>query len=64
MLAKIRGWQSIILSFGGRAAHVKFVLQSLPIHIISAISPPKTTLKQIKSLTTDLFWVLEKDKKK
>lgn len=45
VVAKIRGWKARILSFGGRATLIKFVLQSLPIHILSAISLTKTTLK-------------------
>lgn len=43
---------------------VKHVLQSLPIHTLAAISPPKTTIKYITNLAADFFWGLEKEKKK
>jgi len=61
---RISGWQSRLLNFGGRLILVKHVLQSIPIHTMAAISPPKTTLQYIKSLTADFFWGREKDKKK
>lgn len=56
VVKKIRGWQSRILSYSSRATLVKYVSQLLPIHTLSAISPPKTTLKYIKKLTADFFW--------
>jgi len=61
---RISGWQARLLNFGGRLILVKHVLQSIPIHTMAAISPPKTTLQYIKSLTADFFWGREKDKKK
>ncbi|XP_055812082.1 uncharacterized protein LOC129881999 [Solanum dulcamara] len=68
MIAKvlngIRGWQTKMLSFGGRVTLVKSVLQSLPIHLLSAITPTTTTMKQIKRLIFAFFWDWEKDKKK
>ncbi|WMV45629.1 hypothetical protein MTR67_039014 [Solanum verrucosum] len=36
----------------------------MPIHILSAISPPSTTLKQIQSILPDFFWGWREDKKK
>lgn len=62
--SRIRGWHTKILSYGGRATLVRHVLQSLPIHLISDISPPKTSLKQIQRLTTDFFWGWKNDRKK
>lgn len=56
VVSRILGWQSRILSFGGKATLVKHMLQSLPIHLLSAISPPSTTLKQIQALCVDFFW--------
>lgn len=56
VVSKILGWQSKILSYGGRATIIKHVLQSLPIHILSVVSPPTTTLKQIKSIIANFFW--------
>ena len=64
VISKIKGWQSKMLSYGGRVTLVKSVLQSLPIHTLAAISPTKTTLKQIQSLTADFFWGWDNDKRK
>jgi len=61
---RITGWQSKMLSYGGKATLIKHVLQSMPIHILSAISPPSTTLKQIQSILADFFWGWREDKKK
>ncbi|KAH0772311.1 hypothetical protein KY290_016292 [Solanum tuberosum] len=40
VLCRITGWQTRLLSYGGRAILVKHVLQSLPIHLLSAVTPP------------------------
>ncbi|KAH0700756.1 hypothetical protein KY284_014971 [Solanum tuberosum] len=64
VVKKINGWHSRTLSFGGKVTLVKHVLQSIPIHTMTTISPPKTTLNYIKRVTTDFFWGLEKDRKK
>ncbi|XP_060200890.1 uncharacterized protein LOC132629180 [Lycium barbarum] len=61
---RIRGWHSKIISHGGRAVLVRFFLQSLFIHLLSAISPPTTTMKQIQSLVSDFFWGWKADKRK
>ncbi|KAG5580316.1 hypothetical protein H5410_050943 [Solanum commersonii] len=44
-LCRIIGWQTRLLSYGGRAILIKHVLQSLPIHLLSAVTPPSTVLK-------------------
>lgn len=43
---------------------IKHVLQSIPNHTMATISPPKTTISQIKRLIVDFFWGWEKDKKR
>lgn len=45
VLNSITGWQTKMLSYGGRVVLVKHVLQSLPIHLLSFVCPLKTTLK-------------------
>lgn len=60
----IVGWHSKILNFGGKATLIKQVLQSIPIHILAAIYPPKTTLNCIKKEIADLFWGIDKEGKK
>ena len=39
-------------------------MQSIPIHILAAIYPPKTTLNCIKKEIADLFWGIDKEGKK
>ncbi|KAK6777637.1 hypothetical protein RDI58_024355 [Solanum bulbocastanum] len=61
---RITGWQSKLLSYGGKATLIKHVLQSIPIHILSATAPPSTVLKQIQGILADFFWGWRNDKKK
>ena len=64
VIKRIAGWHSKILNLGGKITLVKHVLQSIPIHTLAAISPPKTTLNCITKLIADFFWGIEKDGKK
>ena len=64
VIKKISGWQSKILNFGGKITLIKHVLQSIPIHTLAAISPPKTTINHIKKLMADFFWGIDKEGKK
>lgn len=64
VIKKVTGWQSKVLNFGGKITLVKHVLQSIPIHILAAISPPKTTINYIKRVIADFFWGIDKDRKK
>ncbi|XP_019226274.1 PREDICTED: uncharacterized protein LOC109207745 [Nicotiana attenuata] len=62
VMSRIRGWHGRLLSYGGRLTLIKYVLQSLPIHLLSAVSPPKTILKQIEKLTANFFWGMDKER--
>ncbi|XP_049399716.1 uncharacterized protein LOC125863741 [Solanum stenotomum] len=64
VLCRITGWQTKLLSYGGRAILVKHVLQSLPIHLLASVTPPVTVLRQIQSITADFFWGWRNEKKK
>lgn len=64
VLSRITGWQSKMLPYGGRAVLVNHVLQSLPIHLLASVCPPKTTLKQIHGLIADFFWGWKNNRKK
>ncbi|XP_055814491.1 uncharacterized protein LOC129884174 [Solanum dulcamara] len=64
VLNRIRGWQTKMLSYEGRVTMVKSVLQSIPIHLVSAISPTKTTMNQIKRLIADFFWGWNTERRK
>ncbi|KAG5599773.1 hypothetical protein H5410_031143 [Solanum commersonii] len=61
---RITWWKEKILSYRGRCTLVKHVLQSLPIHLISTISPLSTVIKQIQSLLADFFLGWTNDKRK
>nr|XP_004237272.1 uncharacterized protein LOC101266714 [Solanum lycopersicum] len=64
VIKRISGWQSKILNYGGKVTLVKHVLQAMPIHILAAMSPPKTTLMYIKREIAAFFWGVDKDGKK
>lgn len=64
MICRITWWKTKQLHYGGRAMLINNVLQALPIHLLSAITPPTTVLKQIQMLMVDFFWVWKSDKKK
>ncbi|XP_055824413.1 uncharacterized protein LOC129892924 [Solanum dulcamara] len=64
VISRIRGWQTKVLSYGGRVTLVKSVLQSIPIHLLSAISPTKTTINQIKRLIANFFWGWDTERRK
>ncbi|KAK6780041.1 hypothetical protein RDI58_022225 [Solanum bulbocastanum] len=61
---RITGWQSKMLNYGGKATLVKYVLQSLPIHILSATSPPSSIIIQIQQIMANFFWGWRNDKRK
>ncbi|KAG5580402.1 hypothetical protein H5410_051029 [Solanum commersonii] len=61
---RITRWQSKMLSYEGKATLVKHVLQTLPIHLLSAIFPPSTTINQNQGIMANFFWALRNDKKK
>lgn len=42
----------------------KFVLHALPVHLLSVVHPPNTTLEQIEKLISDFFWGMDGDRKK
>ncbi|OIT28452.1 putative ribonuclease h protein, partial [Nicotiana attenuata] len=64
VVSRIRGWHGRLLSYGGRVTLIKHVLQSLPIPLLSAVSPPKTVLRQIEKLAAKSFWGMDKDRNK
>lgn len=56
MVAKVanimQGWQGRFLSHGGKVVLIKSVLQSIPLHLLSVVHPPKTVLSQIDKITS------------
>ncbi|XP_070046700.1 uncharacterized protein [Nicotiana tomentosiformis] len=39
---RIKGWKSKMMSYGGRETLIRYVMQYLPVHLLSAVSPPKS----------------------
>nr|XP_016483420.1 PREDICTED: uncharacterized protein LOC107804102 [Nicotiana tabacum] len=64
IVGRIKGWHGKMLSYGGRATLIKHMLQSILIHLLSVVSPPKTVMKHIEKLAANFLWGLEKDKLK
>ncbi|XP_060216473.1 uncharacterized protein LOC132643957 [Lycium barbarum] len=56
IVRKTNGWQGKLLSIGGRAVLIKHVFQSQPLHLLAAINPPKTVIKQIEAYLAKFFW--------
>ncbi|XP_059289936.1 uncharacterized protein LOC132043485 [Lycium ferocissimum] len=54
--ARIQSWHGKLLSFGGRAVLIKSVLHSLPLHLLSVVEPPKTTISLIEKYIANFFW--------
>lgn len=55
---RAKGWQSKLMSDAGRLVLIKHVLSSIPMHILSATSIPKTCLKKIESILGNFFGVI------
>lgn len=55
ILNKAGGWQGKMLSLGGRAVIIKHILQSQSLHLLAALIPPKTVIKQIKMYFSNFF---------
>lgn len=49
-------WKNKLLSQGGRLILIKHVLSSIPIHILSAVTPPKSVIQDIERLIANFFW--------
>ncbi|XP_019237050.1 PREDICTED: uncharacterized protein LOC109217274 [Nicotiana attenuata] len=53
---RLQGWKGKFLSYGGKSVLIKSVLQAIPLHILSAVHPPKTTFYQIEKIISNFFW--------
>ena len=60
----ITGWQTKQLCDGGKAILTKHVLEDLSVHLLSAVTPPTTILRQIQGLIADFLWGWKNDRKK
>lgn len=53
---RIRNWQNRFLSYRGKYVLVNHVLQSMPIYLLTALTPPKKVIKQIHQIFASSFW--------
>lgn len=53
---KLQGWKGKLLSYGGRAAFIKHVLQSISIHCLSVMNSSDNVLSLIQRMFAQFFW--------
>ncbi|KAL3614590.1 hypothetical protein CASFOL_041676 [Castilleja foliolosa] len=56
VITKLEGWKSKFLSFAGKLTLLKSVLNSLPIHIMSAVAVNKGVVKHLEKLFKTFLW--------
>lgn len=56
VLNKLHGWKVKLLSIGGRAVLISHVLQSMPIHFLSAVNLPNCLIEKLHKLFAQFFW--------
>nr|XP_016448725.1 PREDICTED: uncharacterized protein LOC107773821 [Nicotiana tabacum] len=53
---KLNGCKGRMISIGGRAIIIKHVIQSMPTYILSAMIPPKCTIRLMEKHFAKFFW--------
>ncbi|KAL3529803.1 hypothetical protein ACH5RR_009125 [Cinchona calisaya] len=53
---KIVGWKLKMLFLGGKLILIKHVLSSISLYLLTVLTPPKRTLKEIKQCFANFFW--------
>lgn len=61
---KLSGWKEKTLSFTGRLTLTKAVLSSLPVHAMSSILLPQSTISQLDKISRSFLWGSTQEKKK
>ncbi|XP_059310157.1 uncharacterized protein LOC132061337 [Lycium ferocissimum] len=56
IMNRLQSWKGKLLSFGGRTILMKHVLQSLPIHLLSAVNPHIGVIRQMHKMFAQFFW--------
>nr|XP_016447547.1 PREDICTED: uncharacterized protein LOC107772562 [Nicotiana tabacum] len=56
VLDKLQSWKGKLLSIGGRAVLITNVLQSMPIHLLSAVNPPNYVINKLHKMLSQFFW--------
>lgn len=53
---KLQVWKGKMLSYGGKEVLLKSVLQSIPVYVLSAITPPICVIKELHRIFAKFFW--------
>ncbi|XP_075099288.1 uncharacterized protein LOC142176117 [Nicotiana tabacum] len=56
VMDKMQSWQGKLLSVGGRVVLISHVLQSMPMHLLSAVNPSKYVINRLHKLFAQFFW--------
>nr|XP_016466901.1 PREDICTED: uncharacterized protein LOC107789578 [Nicotiana tabacum] len=56
VMDKLQSWQGKLLLVGGRAVLISHVLQSMPMHLLSAVNPPNYVINRLHKLFAQFFW--------
>ncbi|CAL9233674.1 unnamed protein product, partial [Arabidopsis halleri] len=56
MSSRLSGWREKTLSFAGRLTLTKAVLTAIPVHSMSTIILPKSTLKKLDKISRSFLW--------
>lgn len=54
--ARLSSWKSHVLSLAGRITLTKAVLSSIPVHSMSSVMMPKSTLKSLDKVSRSFLW--------
>lgn len=61
---RLAGWKSNTLSFAGRLTLTKAVISSMPVHAMSTIALPKSTLESIDKASRAFLWGSSQEKRR
>ncbi|XP_059295549.1 uncharacterized protein LOC132048883 [Lycium ferocissimum] len=53
---RLHSWKGKLLSFGGKSVLIKSVLQTMPVHLLSVLVPPKCVLNELHKIFARFFW--------
>ncbi|XP_060212008.1 uncharacterized protein LOC132639585 [Lycium barbarum] len=53
---RLQTWKGRLLSFRGKVVLINNVLMSMPIHLLSAIKPPKCVINDMHKIFSRFFW--------
>ena len=62
--ARVASWDPKPLNLSRRLVMVKFIIQSIPMYLLSVSSAPTSVLKKIRSLQRNFLWVGRESKVK